>query len=88
MKKFIGVEVSNRHKNVSPFSSRCLDVYEKELKIEETIKESNFLNSFPFKKDIKKKLFDSKYGFNKFNWTLYCLSKVNDKLEKIKNDPG
>ena len=86
VRQFIGTEVSSRNKNVPPFSSRCLNIYEKKLKIEETLKESNFFNHFPFKKDIKKKLFNSKYGFNKFYWTLYCLSKTNDKLKKINND--
>ena len=86
VRKFIGKEVSSRTKNAPPFSSRCLNAYEKELKIEETLKETNFFNGFPFKKDFKKIIFDPKYDFTKLHWTLYCLSKTNDKLKRISSD--
>ena len=83
VKKYIGPEISSRKKHGMPFSSSCLDYYEKKLKIKETLNESDFLNHFPFKKNIKNKIFDSKYGFKKFHWTLYCLSRTNNKLKEI-----
>lgn len=79
-------ELSVRGKYGMPFSLKIIEACEKDLKINETIRESNFFDQFPFKKDFKNKILNPKYGFKKFLWTFYCLSKTNDKLKEICND--
>ena len=79
----ISNDVSNRKKYGLPFAYKMLDALEKNLKIKETIRDTDFFDNFPFKKDFKDKLLNPKFGFRKFQWAFYCLIKTSDKLKQI-----
>ena len=52
------------------------------------LKNKTFLGEKPFfqiKKNVKNIILDPKYGFKKFLWTIYCLSRTMDNLKKISN---
>ena len=68
-----------------PFSPvKNLPFWENKLQVKETIRESKVFDNLPFKKNFKDTLFDPKYGFNKFLWIIYCISKTVNNLKRIK----
>ena len=81
----ISPEVAKRKKYGMPFYYKNLNKYEKKLNIQDTLRNSEILNNFPFTKNIKKNILNIKVGFQKFHWTLYCLTRTIDKLKNIKN---
>ena len=82
---FISPKVAHKQKAGLPFSTTNLRSYENKLQIEDTLRNSEIFDYFPFKKNVKNIILDPKYGFKKFLWTIYCLSRTMDNLKKISN---
>ena len=82
---FISPKVAHKQKAGVPFSTRNLRSYENKLQIEDTLRNSEIFDYFPFKKNVKNIILDPKYGFKKFLWTFYCLSRTTDNLKKIRD---
>jgi len=82
---FISPKVAHKQKAGLPFSTRNLKSYENKLQIEDTLRNSEIFDYFPFKKNVKNIILDPKYGFKKFLWTFYCLSRTTDNLRKIRD---
>ena len=86
VKDFISPDVAFRKKHGMPFSPvKNLIYWENKLQVKDTIKESKVFDDLPFKKNFKDTLFNPKYGFDKFLWIIYCISKTADNLKKIKD---
>ena len=82
---FISPKVAHKQKAGVPFSTKNLKSYENKLQIEDTLRNSEIFDYFPFKKNVKNIILDPKYGFNKFWWTFYCLSRTMDNLKEIRD---
>ena len=82
---FISPKVAHKQKTGLPFSTRNLKSYENKLQIEDTLRNSEIFDYFPFKKNVKNIILDPKYGFKKYLWTFYCLSRTTDNLKKIRD---
>ena len=82
---FISPKVARKQKAGLPFSTTNLRSYENKLQIEDTLRNSEIFDYFPFKKNVKNIILDPKYGFKKFLWTFYCLSRTTDNLKKIRD---
>ena len=82
---FISPKVAHKQKAGLPFSTTNLRSYENKLQIEDTLRNSEIFDYFPFKKNVKNIILDPKYGFKKFLWTFYCLSRTTDNLKKIRD---
>ena len=77
--------MAHKQKAGLPFSTTNLRSYENKLQIEDTLRNSEIFDYFPFKKNVKNIILDPKYGFKKFLWTFYCLSRTTDNLKKIRD---
>jgi len=82
VKNFISEDVSLRKKYGQPMAqTKNLPEWEKELNIKDTIANSDIFNILPFKKGAKEKIINPKYGFNKYKWILYCITRTMNNLK-------
>ena len=82
VKNFISEDVSLRKKYGQPMAqTKNLPKWEKELNIKDTIANSDIFNILPFKKGAKEKIINPKYGFNKYKWILYCITRTMNNLK-------